>query len=98
MANLPKKTKHIPKYIHALTYFVNQSMNRLEAQRLYGDTYLNSTVSELSIEHGVSFRKLREPHINQVGRRVRYTRYWLADESKERARQLIKPYLPSIPR
>ncbi len=98
MADLQKKAPHIPKYILSLTHFVNRSMNRLEALSLYGDTCLNTTVSALVNDHGISFIKKMEPHVNQAGGTVRFTRYRLADESKGRAYQLIHLNSPSIPR
>ena len=98
MAALQLKDQHIPKYIVSLTHFVNRSMNRLEALSLYGDTCLNTTVSALRKEHGISFLKKLEPHVNQVGGTVRFTRYWLADESKDRANQLIQLYTPNTNR
>ena len=88
-----KKTAHIPKYIVSLSYFIHRSMNRLEALSLYGDTCLNTTVSTLSKEHGFKFTKRLEPHTNQAGGLVHFTRYWLEDDSKEQAFQAIKPYL-----
>ena len=90
--------QHTPKYIVSLTHFVNRSMNRLEALSLYGDTCLNTTVSALKKEHGVSFIKKVEPHINQAGGTVRFTRYWLTEESKDRANQLINLYTQNTSR
>lgn len=98
MAALQKKDHHAPKYIVSLTHFVNRSMNRLEALSLYGDTCLNTTVSALINDHGISFNKKKEPHTNQAGGTVYFTRYRLADESKARAYQLIHLISPSIPR
>lgn len=91
-------TQHTPKYIVSLTHFINRSMNRLEALSLYGDTCLNTTVSALKKEHGVTFIKKVEPHINQAGGTVRFTRYWLAEESKDRANQLINLYTQTTSR
>lgn len=97
MAASQKKT-HTPKYIVALTYFVNRSMNRLEALDLYGDTCLNTTVSALRVDHGIIFLKRLEPHIRQAGGTVHFARYELADESIDHAYQLIHLYLPNFPR
>ncbi len=98
MADLQKKAHFIPKYIVSLTHFIDRSMNRLEALSLYGDTCLNTTVSSLVNDHGISFVKKMEPYINQAGGTVHFTRYRLADESKDRAYQLIHLNTPSIPR
>jgi hypothetical protein len=98
VAALQNKNHHIPKYIASLTHFVNRSMNRLEALSLYGDTCLNTTVSALKNDHGISFKKKKEPHIHQAGGTVHFTRYWLADDSKDRAYQLIQLNTPSTPR
>lgn len=98
MTAVHKHEQQTPKYILALTYFVQNSMNRLDALNLYGDTCLNTTVSALVKEHGFTFIKKMEPHLNQTGGSVRFTRYWLADESKERAHQLIKLYQPNTPK
>lgn len=93
MTALQKRAAHTPKYIVSLSYFIHRSMNRLEALNLYGDTCLNTTVSALSKKHGFTFIKRLEPHTNQAGGIVHFTRYWLAGESKERAYEAIKPYL-----
>ncbi len=98
MVALQKKDHHAPKYIVSLTHFVDRSMNRLEALSLYGDTCLNTTVSALTNDHGISFNKKKEPHTNQAGGTVYFTRYRLADESKGRAYQLIHLNSPSNPR
>lgn len=94
MAASQKKDHHIPKYILALTHFVNHSMIQLEALNLYGDTCLNTTVSALTHNHGLTFIKKSEPHRNKSGGTVHFMRYWLSDDSQAHARHLISRYLP----
>ena len=75
----PRKT---PKYIICLKYFLaNQAdgLNELDALRLYGETCLHSTVSTLSNNHGISFKRKFEPHRHQGGGRTHFMRYWLDD-------------------
>jgi len=96
MAASQKKDHQIPKHIIALTYFVERSMNTLDALSLYGDTCLNTTISGLTHQHGFDFIKKLEPHTHQGGGQVYFKRYWLKDEHLKHAYHLIQRYLPNF--
>lgn len=66
-----------------------QGINKLEAFRLYGETALPTTISELFLDHGLKFKKVREPHQHRGGGRTHFTRYTLEPESMNKARQLL---------
>lgn len=85
MATTKANKQKVPKTIIALSYLIDGSMNKLDALRLYGDTCLNTTISELSNYQGFRFIRKSEVHINRAGDRTYFTRYWLADEDRERA-------------
>ena len=92
MATTQAYKQQIPKTIIALSYLIDGSMNKLDALRLYGDTCLNTTISELSNYQGFRFIRKNEVHINKAGGRTHFTRYWLAEEDKARAIKMIYKY------
>jgi len=81
--------KVTPKTILALRILVNRSLNRLEALNLYGDTCLNSTVSELANRHGFNFIRKTEPHINRANGKSYFMRYWLEPSQMKKAYDFI---------
>lgn len=83
-----------PKYIITLTHLLEGPLNGLEALSLYGDTCLNTTISTLKHHHGMSFKKVLEPHNNRAGGTVFFMRYWLEEEHTDHALRLIKAYIP----
>lgn len=66
-----------------------QGINKLEAFGLYGETALNTTISELFRFYDFQFEKIREPHRHQGGGKTFFTRYILKPISLEAA---IKVY------
>ena len=66
-----------------------QGINKLEALGLYGETALNTTVSELFRFYDLQFDKIREPHKHQGGGETFFTRYMLKPISLDQA---IKVY------
>lgn len=74
------------KLIVALSHFLERSMISPEANELYGDTALHSTVSTLWNTYGLVFIREYEiygPH------KARFVRYTLANASREQARKLL---------
>lgn len=65
-----------------------QGINKLEALGLYGETCLNTTISELHREYGLDFIKVRETHQHQGGGETFFTRYTLKPTSLHAAIQI----------
>lgn len=87
----PKKT---PKYIICLQHFLARQadgLNELDALRLYNETCLHSTVSTLSNNHGIRFKRKFEPHKHQGGGTTRFMRYWLDDANQ--AVRMVSGYI-----
>ena len=90
--NIPKNA---PKRIVALYYFLQRSMYKLEALDLYGETCLNTTVSELS-KQGYVFGRERERHLGRSGKIITYMRYWLMPHCRKQAEKEIGEYLETL--
>lgn len=86
--NIPKNA---PKRIVALCYFLQRSMYKLEALELYGETCLNTTVSELS-KQGYEFDRKRERHQGRCGKPITYMRYWLMPHCHKQAEKELGEY------
>ncbi len=89
MATTKANKQKVPKTIIALSYLIDGSMNKLDALRLYGDTCLNSTISELSNYQGFRFIRKNEVHFINGGGRTYFKRYWLAKQDRERAIKMV---------
>jgi hypothetical protein len=85
-----------PKYIVALARLLEGPINGLEALSFYGDTCLNTTISQLTHQHGMAFKKMLEPHNNRTGGTVYFMRYWLMDEHTDHALRLVQKYIPDF--
>ncbi len=92
MATSKAYKQKIPKTIMALSYLIDGSMNKLEALSLYGDTCLNTTISELSNYQGFKFIRTSEVHYRKGGGRTHFTRYRLAEKDRERAIKMVYKY------
>jgi hypothetical protein len=77
-----KKVKLTQQMI-CLTHFLVGSLNKLEALRLYNDTRLNTTISQLG-DKGYNFTKKREPHANRIGDTVYFMYYALTPSSAKK--------------
>ena len=85
--------KHLPKNIVTLKTIINKgSLNQLEAWSAYYETCLHSTISALTHEHGLVFKRTPEIHERWDGSKTWFMRYQLAPESKARALQMISYY------
>lgn len=79
------------KIANVLNYFVFiGSLNRFDAGRLLYDTALNSTISDLANDYGLSFEKCWEVVPNRAGGMTRVKRYSLSAVSIEKALRLLK--------
>lgn len=77
--------KNTPKYIISLEHFLArqaEGLNQLDALSLYKETCLHSTVSTLSNNHGIDFKRKLEPHKHSGGGTTHFMRYWLNDVSR----------------
>lgn len=88
--SIEKKKK--TKVIIALTYLLEKQLNQLDALSLYGDTCLNTTISELRNKLGFSIHGKLEPHEHQGGGITYFMRYRLHPECHQRAKDLIAKY------
>lgn len=90
--NIPKTA---PKRIVALYYFLQRSMYKLEALDLYGETCLNTTVSELC-KQGYEFGRKRERHLGRSGKMITYMRYWLMPHCRKQAENELGEYCDTL--
>lgn len=89
------KRRKIPKYIICLKCLLDRGdggMIELEAFREYGETCLHSTISYLSNNLMISFKRTLEPHEHQHGGITRFMRYSLI--RREQAIKLVSFYYP----
>ena len=90
--NIPKNA---PKRIVALYHFLQRSMYKLEALELYGETCLNTTVSELC-KQGYEFGRKRERHLGRSGKMITYMRYWLMPHCRKQAEKELGDYCDTL--
>lgn len=89
---VPKaKSRKLTKQMTCLSHLLVASLNKLDALRLYGETCLNTTISQLG-KKGYDFTRKREPHINRVGDTVRFMRYTLTPTSAQRAKKELSAF------
>jgi len=86
----------------AFIYRGIKGMNKLEANNDYGETCLNTSVSQLEIDYGIYFIHKAERLVNRVGMLTTFTRYIvLCDKNESKAKQQVNTFrakrgLPSI--
>ena len=90
--NIPKTA---PKKIVALYQFLQRSMYKLEALDLYGETCLNTTVSELC-KQGYDFERKREQHPNRAQKMSTYVRYTLKEHCHQQAEKELSEYCDKL--
>jgi len=89
-----KKSNRIPtkheQCLYALLRAGSEGINQLRALSLYGDTCVNTTISELGNKRGLLISRDRRPHQHQLGGATSFTWYWFADriEAKRALRTL----------
>tara|TARA_R110002049_G_scaffold162267_1_gene327966 strand:+ start:1778 stop:2164 length:387 start_codon:yes stop_codon:yes gene_type:complete len=71
----------------------SRGVNRIEAIYEYGDTALNSTVSNLVHRYGISFKRISEKRKNRVNEFNRFIRYSLLTcKDEEKAKSLVNSF------
>lgn len=63
----------------------SEGMNKLDALKEYGDTCLNTTVSDLYHQHGIKFKRVTETVINRVKLPTPFTRYSLESMASQQS-------------
>jgi hypothetical protein len=86
------KKRKPTKWALCLYYLTQRPLFALEALRLYGDTCLNTSISDLTKKHGLIFHKEWITHHHQNGGTTEFMRYTLAQECREQAAALLKPF------
>lgn len=88
-----RSTPNTPKFILSLQHIFERDhlgLNQLEAFNAYGETCLHSTISTLSNNYGIRFKRKLEPHKHRNGGTTHFMRYWISDDDK--ALRLISCY------
>lgn len=83
---IPAPTKIARVLMHLLS---GQSLNRFEAERNLGDHTLNSTISALHNDYGLSFARVPEKVPTRWGKPCEVIRYSLPESQLEKARQAL---------
>lgn len=83
----PSKKKRV---LQALCKRGRQGFNRFEAERLLSDHCLHSTVSTLQNQHDIEIQREFETIPGYQGIPTRVCRYWIADDTRERALKIAK--------
>lgn len=92
MNNDKVNPKNMPKKIVLLQCLLQQSLNTFEANSLYKDSCLHTTISDLKRRYGFEFNKKSEVVRCRGGRTVRCMRYALSDQDLDMAKMLVKEY------
>lgn len=66
-----------------------ESLNFIEAQRLYSDRSLHSTVSEIQRDYNIIVNRETEVISGFMGLPTRCRRYWMEPEQRKKARKLL---------
>ena len=76
---LPTKTELcLVEFIHRSS----EGLIQLEAFNAYGESCLHTSVSTLCNTKGIKFARETQPHINRMGGKTYFTRYWLLDDQE----------------
>ena len=83
-------TKYKPPTKHelCLALLIERGANGIkgkDATEAYGESCLNTTISELFRFYNLCFERIREPHIHRHGGKTSFTRYILTPASLESA-------------
>ena len=92
-----KTTEDLPvnsstKMIVCLRLFLERGplgLNALEANDLYNETCLNTTVSNIHRDFGWRLPRQYETYTNKAGRSTKFMRYWLSPEQRIEVKQLL---------
>lgn len=67
----------------------NAGLNTLEANQAYNDTCLHTTIYQIGVVYHIKPKRQYETLTNRDGRSTRYMRYWLDEEQRERAAEIL---------
>ena len=84
LATAPSKMARVLAYLRH-----TGSLNRFEAARLVGDTCLNSTISALANNHGVTFERIPEKSPNNWGKPCDCIRYRIPESAQAQADRVL---------
>lgn len=76
-------------FIETLIGREKSGLNTYEANSIYNDTCLHTSVSSLQRKYGIVLTRKKEDYINLLGRKSRVTRYWLQPEDLNKAKRLV---------
>jgi len=83
-------TTHPCKIHRILAAFARgESLNFIEAQRLYHDRSLHSTVSEIQSDYQIVINRETEVIPGFMGLPTRCRRYWMEPDQREKARKIL---------
>ncbi len=90
-SSLIAKYTRTPKKIHRImsAFARGETLNFIEAQRLYHDRSLHSTVSEIQRDYGISIAREWETIPGFMGIPTRCRRYWMAPAQREMVREIL---------
>ena len=80
------------KLLVCLTHLYQRAevgLNTLEANDLYNDTCLNTTVSNIFRDYGWRLPRQYETYTNKAGRETQFMRYWLSPEQRIEVKKLL---------
>lgn len=87
-----EKAKHQTKAeIFAITLIdrLTQGITTFEANSIYQDTCLHTTVSDFRRNHGIILERKQDPYTNSQGRTTKLTRYWLNQKDVAKVKRIV---------
>ena len=90
-SKLKPETNKPAKKIHRImgAFARGESLNFIEAQRLYHDRSLHSTVSEIQTDYQIMIARETETISGFMGLPTRCRRYWIEPDQREKARKIL---------
>ncbi len=81
------KTKSIPtKHELCIYELLKAGMSGIHKlgspQKVFGETCLPTTISELGLKRGLRISRVKRQHIHRAGGKTSFTWYWLADRNE----------------
>jgi hypothetical protein len=85
-----KHNKSLYKIYRIMAAFARgESLNFIEAQRLYSDRSLHSTVSEIQQDHQLIVERKAEVVAGFMGISTRCKRYWMEPSNRVKAKKIL---------
>ena len=85
--NICRPKRKVHRVLEALAN--GRSLNRFEAERELHDHCLNSTVSEIQLDYGITVCRRTETVPGYQGQPTHCCRYWLSPDQRQRALELL---------